>query len=116
MKKIKVTNEDRKLFREVLQKHGILKERDSLIMTLLGKIMGNQIKKAIENDKDLQQAIKDTDAELDKARDIVNNMIKKGLTPPEFMRKYADPELRAMIGKFADYEKNPAKYNYILDK
>jgi hypothetical protein len=114
MKHIKVTNEDRNLFKEIVKKHGIVKE--NLVYDLLSKVMGNQIQKALDNNKDLQQALKDTDTELDKAREIVNGMIKRGLTPPEFMRKYASPELRAMIGKFKDYEKNPAKYNYILDK
>ncbi len=91
MKKIKVTNEDRKLFKEVLQKHGILKERSSLLMTLLGKIMGYQIKKAIDNDKDLQKAIKDTDADLAKARDIIDGLIDKGLQVPDYLKKYASP-------------------------
>lgn len=89
--KIKVTNEDRQLFREVVKKHGIIKERSSLVMTLLGKIMGYQIEKAIKNDKELQQAIKDTDADLAKARDIVDGLIDKGLEVPSFLKKYASP-------------------------
>ena len=46
--KIKVTNEDRQLFREVVKKHGIVKE--SLLMTLFAKVLGHQIEKAVKNE------------------------------------------------------------------
>ena len=94
----------------------IFNQRSSILMLILGKILGYQIKKALNEDEELQKLIKDADADLDKARNQIDNMIKQGITPPEFMRKYATPELRAMIGKWKDYEKNPAKYNNILDK
>jgi hypothetical protein len=85
--KIKVTNEDRQLFKEVVKKHGIIKE--SLIMSLLGKVLGYQIEKALKNNKDLQKAIKDADADMDKARNIVDDLIDKGLEVPPFMQKWA---------------------------
>jgi hypothetical protein len=85
--KLKITNEDRQLFKEVVKKHGIVKE--SLIMSLLGKVLGYQIEKALKNNKDLQKAIKDADADMDKARNIVDDLIDKGLEVPPFMQKWA---------------------------
>jgi CO dehydrogenase/acetyl-CoA synthase delta subunit len=85
--KIKVTNEDRQLFREVVKKHGIIKE--SLIMTLLGKVLGYQIEKAIKNDKDIQSAVKAADADMDRARVLIDDLIDKGLEVPPFMKKWA---------------------------
>jgi Mn-dependent DtxR family transcriptional regulator len=85
--KIKVTNEDRQLFREVVKKHGIVKE--SLLMTLFAKVLGHQIEKAVKNDKELQAAIKDADSELDKARVIIDDLIDMGITVPPYMKKYA---------------------------
>jgi hypothetical protein len=85
--KIKVTNEDRQLFKEVVKKHGVVKE--SLIMSLLGKVLGYQIEKALKNNKDLQNAIKNADADMDKARNIVDDLIDKGLEVPPFMQKWA---------------------------
>ncbi len=94
----------------------LFNQLSSILMLILGKILGYQIKKALNEDKELQKLIKDADADLEETRNQVDSMIKQGITPPEFMRKYATPELSAMIGKWKDYEKNPAKYNYILDK
>ena len=85
--KLKVTNEDRQLFREVVKKHGIVKE--SLLMTLFAKVLGNQIEKAVKNDKELQAAIKDADSELDKARVIIDDLIDMVITVPPYMKKYA---------------------------
>jgi hypothetical protein len=85
--KLKITNEDRQLFKEVVKKHGIVKE--SLIMSLLGKVLGYQIEKALKNNKDLQNAIKNADADMDKARNIVDDLIDKGLEVPPFMQKWA---------------------------
>ena len=85
--KLKITNEDRQLFKEVVKKHGIVKE--SLIMSLLGKVLGYQIEKALKNNKDLQTAIKAADADMDKARNIVDDLIDKGLEVPPFMQKWA---------------------------
>jgi hypothetical protein len=85
--KLKITNEDRQLFKEVVKKHGVVKE--SLIMSLLGKVLGYQIEKALKNNKDLQNAIKNADADMDKARNIVDDLIDKGLEVPPFMQKWA---------------------------
>ena len=85
--KLKITNEDRQLFREVVKKHGVIKE--SLIMTLLSKVLGYQIEKALMNNKDIQKAIKDADADMDKIRAGVDDLIDAGLEVPPFMKKWA---------------------------
>jgi hypothetical protein len=58
-------------------------------MSLLGKVLGYQIEKALKNNKDLQNAIKNADADMDKARNIVDDLIDKGLEVPPFMQKWA---------------------------
>lgn len=89
MKKIKVTNEDRKLFKEMVKKHGIVKE-NRFFMTILNKILGHNIQKALKNNKDFQDAIKDADEALLKAKDDLQAYIDKGYQLTPYMKQWAD--------------------------
>jgi hypothetical protein len=88
MKHIKVTNEDRTLFKEMTKKHGIVKE-NRFFMNILNKVMGYQIQKALKNNKELQSAIKDADEALTKAKADVQDYIDKGYELTPYMKQWA---------------------------
>lgn len=89
MKRIKITKEGKAKLKEVVKKHGILKERSSLLMTFLGKLLGWQIQKALKNDKDFQTAVADLDDALIKAKAEIQDLIDQGYDLPPDMKKWA---------------------------
>lgn len=79
---MKLTQEDKNLFSEVVKKHDLKNE------SFLMRIFKKKLSKELENDKDLQQAIKDGDAMVDALKKTVKNAQEKGYKIPSYAKKY----------------------------
>ena len=79
---MKATNEDIKLFSEIVKKHNLTKE--SFLMRLFKKKLSKQLK----NDKNLQQAIKDGDKQIEDLKKAVKDMKAKGYKIPSYAKRY----------------------------
>jgi hypothetical protein len=83
---MKITNEDRELFKETYLKYK-LKEG------ILSRLFVRALQKNIKNDKGIQDAIKDADASLERAQKTIEDrfdgdtdQVKKAI--PDSVRKY----------------------------
>ena len=83
---MKITNEDRKLFKETYKKYK-LKEG------ILSRLFVRALQKNIKNDKGIQDAIKNADASLERAQKTIEDrfdgdieQVKKAI--PDTVRKY----------------------------
>jgi hypothetical protein len=83
---MKITNEDRKLFKEIYSKYK-LKEG------ILSRLFVRALQKNIKNDKGIQNAIKDADTSLERAQKTIEDrfdgdieQVKKAI--PDTVRKY----------------------------
>ena len=56
-------------------------------MCILSKILGNQIKKSIREDKEIKKIVNETDEESEKIRKSVDELINMGLEVPDFMKE-----------------------------
>jgi MarR-like DNA-binding transcriptional regulator SgrR of sgrS sRNA len=79
---MKLTEETKKLFSEVAKKHNLKNE------SFLMRIFKNKLSKELENDKDIQQAIKDGDAMVDALKKTVKAAQEKGYKIPSYAKKY----------------------------
>tara|TARA_Y100000114_G_C11741878_1_gene319416 strand:- start:414 stop:659 length:246 start_codon:yes stop_codon:yes gene_type:complete len=79
---MKITNKDRKLFSEIVKKHGLKKEG------ILLRLFKRKLKDKIAKDKDLQKTLKDADKKLDNIKKAVKDMKAKGYKVPPYMQKY----------------------------
>ena len=79
---MKATNEDIKLFSEIVKKHNLTKE------SFLMRIFKRKLSKQLKNDKNLQQAIKDGDKQIEDLKKAVKDMKAKGYKVPPYMQKY----------------------------
>lgn len=83
---MKITNEDRKLFKETHSKYGIKEGfMSNLFLTILGR--------TLRNDKTIAKAIKDADEAIENAKDSIESrfggdkeQVKKAI--PQSVRKY----------------------------
>jgi len=78
---MKLTENDKSLFKEIQSKHNI---REGI----LSMIFKRNLKKALNNDKELQDALKDADKSLDRLKKNVNSLEKKGYKIPAALKKY----------------------------
>jgi len=83
---MKITNEDRKLFKEVYSKH---KLKEGIVSRIFLSILNRNLK----NDKTIQNAIKDADESVENARKTIESRfngdkeeVKKAI--PQSVRKY----------------------------
>jgi len=86
--KMKITEQDRQLFKEVVNKYGLKKEG------FLSKLFVNRIKKAVQNDQDIKSSIMKADNELKKSRD----RIMKKLGSEEEVKKVIPEPVRKSLG------------------
>lgn len=86
--KMKVTEQDRQLFKEVVNKYGLKKEG------FLSKLFVNRIKKAVQNDQDIKSSIMKADNELKKSRD----RILQKLGSEEEVKKVIPEPVRKSLG------------------
>ena len=70
---MKATNEDIKLFSEIVKKHNLTKE------SFLMRIFKRKLSKQLKNDKNLQQAIKDGDKQIEDLKKAVKYEKKKDI-------------------------------------
>lgn len=78
---MKITKENRLLFKEIQSKHNI-KEG------ILSMIFKTKLKKALMNDKELQSALIDADNSLERLKKNVDALEKKGYTIPDELKRY----------------------------
>jgi hypothetical protein len=79
---MKVTEENSNLFENIREKHNLTKEG---FLTMFFK---NRLKKKLDNDVELQKALKDADKELDNLRDYIRQTEKEGRPVPSYVKKY----------------------------
>lgn len=79
---MKITNEDRHLFSEIVKKHKLTKE------SFLMKIFKRKLTKQLQKDKNLQQAIKDGDKRIEDLKKLVKDMKAKGIEIPAYAKRY----------------------------
>jgi hypothetical protein len=79
---MKITENNRKLFKEIHKKYNLAEDG------LLSMIFKKRLKKKLDNDKDLQQALRDADIELDKIRDFAKKAEDKGIEVPQYLKRY----------------------------
>lgn len=79
---MKLTQEDKNLFSEVVKKHDLKNE------SFLMRIFKKKLSKELENDKDLQQAIKDGDKMVANLKKTVRDAQAKGYKIPSYAKKY----------------------------
>jgi|GEM_PF-6727053 hypothetical protein len=60
-----------------------------MVMCILSKILGNQIKKSIREDKEIKKIVNETDEESEKIRKSVDELINMGLEVPDFMKEHS---------------------------
>lgn len=89
--KMKVTEQDRQLFKEVVNKYGLKKEG------FLSKLFVNRIKKAVQNDQDIKSSIMKADNELKKSRDRI---LQKLGSEEEVKRVIPEPVRKSLGFKF----------------
>lgn len=84
---MKITEQDRRIFSEVKSKYGLTKE------SLLTKLFSRSLRKSLQNDKDIQTAIKNADKSLETAQKKIEDRfdgdkekVKKAI--PDNVRKY----------------------------
>lgn len=78
---MKITEQDKSLFREIQSRHNL---KEGFISTFFKR----RLKKALLKDKDLQQALKDGDKELEDLKKHIKDMERKGMKIPAFLKKY----------------------------
>lgn len=79
---MKLTKEDRKTFSEIVKKHNLTNE------SFLMRIFKRKLSKELENNKDIQQAIKDGDKMIDNLKKTVRDAQEKGYRIPSYAKKY----------------------------
>lgn len=79
---MKATNEDIKLFSEIVKKHNLTKE------SFLMRIFKRKLSKQLKNDKNLQQAIKDGDKQIEDLKKAVKAAKDKGYKIPSYAQRY----------------------------
>ena len=79
---MKATNEDIKLFSEIVKKHNLTKE------SFLMKLFKRKLSKQLKNDKNLQQAIKDGDKQIEDLKKAVKAAKAKGYKIPSYAQRY----------------------------
>ena len=78
---MKITEQDKSLFREIQSKHNF---KEGFISTFFKK----RLKKALLKDKELQQALRDGDKELEDLKKHIKDMERQGMKIPAFLKKY----------------------------
>jgi hypothetical protein len=78
---MKPTKKDKLLFKEIQSKHNI---REGILSMIFKK----KLKKALMNDKELQDALRDADKSLDRLKQNVSDLEKKGYSIPSELKKY----------------------------
>jgi septal ring factor EnvC (AmiA/AmiB activator) len=80
--KIKPSITDFTLFESIKYKNNLTKEG------FLTSFFKKRLKKKLDNDSELQQALKDADKELDSLRDYIKQTEKEGRPVPNYVKKY----------------------------
>jgi type VI protein secretion system component VasK len=80
--KIKPSIADFTLFESIKHKNNLTKE--GFLTTFFKK----RLKNKLDNDTELQQALKDADKELDSLRDYIKKTEKEGRPVPNYVKKY----------------------------
>jgi hypothetical protein len=79
---MKLTENDRKLFKEIQKKHKLRNEG------LFSTFFKSALRKYIEKDKGIQDALKDADKDLDRVAQWAKEQEAKGLEVPEYLKRY----------------------------
>ena len=79
---MKITNEEKKLFSEIKQKHNLA---ESWLMNIFKK----RLKKGLINDPSIKQALVKADKELDDLRKHVKDMKRKGQKVPKWLNDFS---------------------------
>ena len=79
---MKVTEENSNLFENIREKHNLTKEG---FLTMFFK---NRLKKKLDNDVELQTALKDADKSLERLKKNVDALEKKGYVIPAELKRY----------------------------
>ena len=79
---MKPTKKDFSLFENIREKNNLTKEG---FLTMFFK---KRLKDKLDNDVELQKALKDADKELDALRDYVKQTEKEGRPVPNYVKKY----------------------------
>ncbi len=79
---MKITENSRKLFKEIQKKHNLAEDG------FLSMFFKRRLKNKLDNDKDLQKALRDADIELDKIRDFAKKAEDKGIEVPQYLKRY----------------------------
>ena len=79
---MKITEQDRKQFKEVTTKHNLTNEG------ILSLIFKRKLKKALDNNQELQQAVKDGDAALESLSDNLKKLEKRGYKIPKELEMF----------------------------
>lgn len=79
---MKITNEDRQLFSEIVKKHKL--KREGFLMNIFKRKLSKQLAK----DKDLQKALIDGDKQIDDLKKVVKDMQDKGYKIPSYAQRY----------------------------
>lgn len=78
---MKISKENRILFKEIQSKHNI---KEGILATIFKK----KLKNALMNDKELQHALIDADKSLDRLKKNVDALEKKGYVIPAELKQY----------------------------
>ena len=79
---MKITNEDRKLFKETYTKYNLSENG------FLASLFKRKLKNKLDNDIELQQALKDADIELGKIRNFAKDAERQGVKIPFYLKRY----------------------------
>jgi hypothetical protein len=79
---MKIKPQEQTLFNEIKSKYGLKREG------FLTNFFKKRLKSKLDNDTELQQALKDADKELDSLRDYIKKTEKEGRPVPNYVKKY----------------------------
>jgi hypothetical protein len=80
--KLKPTIDEIALFEDIKRKNNLI--QDGFLMNFFKK----RLKSKLDNDVELQSALKDADRELDSLRNYVKELEKQGISVPAYAKRY----------------------------